>query len=1706
MAKLPQRVRAQNASVGAELAKVKAAQNKAAIEKQKAEADKKKKEAEAKQKQQEEKELKEFQQHLPKAKASVTAVEAAAEKVIKAGSPLLSAEQEAGEALDKKLEAVEKEAGEAMKKLTEARTELNTKLANAKKYVPEARKVATTELNQLQQKLQEAQKKLAPYKAFKNDFTKRVEARKALAEVAAKLDTADEECKKATDLAKAADSGKMSDEQVAAVDEAITGAQKELGAVLGLISQRARGADQAKQAELDVLRTRHSDIKKRLDASVAKVKTQRDALTLEKNLVLAREKTEKAEKLIEACQEAEMPFLKGIEVLPKAESDKALGESESTASQALLAVNQARSFLKAKLMESKKLAADVAQSVSDTLSPLSARVDAVETKLTSFRKDTAERKTNALLAEVVESVATAEGKVGALKEAAEVLSGSLQDVSVDTIKAALEKSAAADKEAAAACNEARKVLAEKSKQGKMSDGGAGAAKLQNRLNAVQTEMTKLKQAVQNGQRAIKIKEVLEKEGPNLKKAEEAVETAEKLAGAEGDELKEEQVIALDEAATSAALVLKTLPSAVQPLLATAPAESKAELQKLLDGKKAVQEKLDKVKAATKTRRESVLVGVFQREGEKKADALEKAIEKTGDAELPFLKGIEVLPLDEAHKTVEASEKAAAAGQEVLSDARGYLAAKTLELRQFNKEVAKPAMEAFAKLTSRINGYAQQLATFGKDTATRKRAAQVQEADVKVAEVEAEAKKTLAAAEPFMKEDAESLSEEAAAEPLQNFLAVEKEAKAKMAETRAFVTERQRACKDSASQVETLKKLQERMQQAQAEMTKARKATSDHEQRFIAKRLVEEVNEKIATLDGEIKQATDACAKLLEHGGVEFLVGASVRTLANALSEYMKAKELDMAALFKQVGGPKNVSEAAFLKWLAALPEASGREEIAFTEERRAAIFKRLDADADGKLSAQEFQNIFRERYTCKKSISLTDGFDVAEGKTVAKVEPGDVLETTGSTKADEAGMLRCECKLVEGGQTGWITLKGNQGTTYADVVLPITAYSKEMDKAISDAVGNVQKVNSFLSNKVREGGSVSSGPLVGARAEINKLRPKVSAALGELDNLKKKVLAGKKELQQKERAELNAHVVAKMQREAEVITGPATGKVDEAVAAGKAVEEKGAPLTELKKEELEEFAEPATLKAAVEKLSAELAEKAEQARKAVKEQLQAANEVKPMTPATTEAKKQLQQMSSKVEAAARNAKKTVDAVKAKCDIIVDKVSASVAEALRKEGPADQLFEKLSKGGDAISEADLEKKIVSLSSPSVKPEHAKLLCRRIAGTGQISRRSFLGYVQTYYSVVKEIALTNDFDVGTTKTLRKVEKDELLETLEGPVADDKIGLARVRVRSLLDGAEGWVSLKGNQGTAFLVEVDKPFFTTRAEVSLDNAFEGVEGGAVRTLGEDEVLELLEGPRKIVLPDALRARVKASKDNVQGWVTIRDQKEVVYAAPNTSLFKCTSSVAMTDGENINECKVLRKLAVGELFETTAEPKADAETGVKRVHGKALSDGKEGWITTQGNAGTVYAEAAKCHAVLKEVELHKRFSSVGEPEVVRKLEVGESLQVLEGPKEEKSLPEVRLKVRAMSDRAVGWITRKDGKVKAWKPAYRCVDKVAVTDTRSTEGAKELRELAKGEVFELYEGPVAEAGATRMKGRAVKDGLVGWTTLKNQDGKRLMDC
>jgi hypothetical protein len=222
-------------------------------------------------------------------------------------------------------------------------------------------------------------------------------------------------------------------------------------------------------------------------------------------------------------------------------------------------------------------------------------------------------------------------------------------------------------------------------------------------------------------------------------------------------------------------------------------------------------------------------------------------------------------------------------------------------------------------------------------------------------------------------------------------------------------------------------------------------------------------------------------------------------------------------MFKQLAGDdegSKVTEKSFVEFLEKLPETIGKEEITCTEERRVAIFNHVDEEKAGTINLEKFRTMLAVTYVCKSSISLTEEFEIANSKTVAKIEPNDELEAVGFPKVEAAtGMTRVQCKVLSSGQAGFVTMLGNAGTVYLDTVSGYETFVKGMDQKVAETAKKASEVSEFFKKKSTELASTKTqGPLTESRNDLIKLRMKVTSSSTALDQLKKKVVLAKKRI------------------------------------------------------------------------------------------------------------------------------------------------------------------------------------------------------------------------------------------------------------------------------------------------------------------------------------------------------------------------------------------------------------------------------------------------------------------------------------------------------------------------------------------------------------------------------------------------------------------
>lgn len=110
----------------------------------------------------------------------------------------------------------------------------------------------------MQKKLSEASSKLQPLKQLRQEYDKKVAAKKTLDEILDKLNDAELEVEKAAIMSSVGADAQMADDEISAAMELLSPAQSQIQAATQLIERRMKGADGTLKSELQALQERTS--------------------------------------------------------------------------------------------------------------------------------------------------------------------------------------------------------------------------------------------------------------------------------------------------------------------------------------------------------------------------------------------------------------------------------------------------------------------------------------------------------------------------------------------------------------------------------------------------------------------------------------------------------------------------------------------------------------------------------------------------------------------------------------------------------------------------------------------------------------------------------------------------------------------------------------------------------------------------------------------------------------------------------------------------------------------------------------------------------------------------------------------------------------------------------------------------------------------------------------------------------------------------------------------------------------------------------------------------------------------------------------------------------------------------------------------------------------------------------------------------------
>jgi DNA-binding FrmR family transcriptional regulator len=842
-------------------------------------------------------------------------------------------------------------------------------------------------------------------------------------------------------------------------------------------------------------------------------------------------------------------------------------------------------------------------------------------------------------------------------------------------------------------------------------------------------------------------------------------------------------------------------------------------------------------------------------------------------------------------------------------------------------------------------------------------------------------------------------------------------------------------------------------------------------------------------------------------------------VVEALRQSLNGNNEKPDALIAKFSGQK-VTEEQFIAFCLELPEllVDGKIPLYSHDELKAA-FKSLAASEiqengrtseTSEVSKQCLLNQFQTRYTCSASVVMTDKLAVRGCKTIRKLQVGEVLDVLEDAVKDErSGLLRLKAR-TEDGVEGYVTLTGNvTGMKFLEPFLPHTALLQRVETTLQQMTEALKDCAKELDTKMQAtSSSRHSTPLADAKAEISKLRPRIAAVQSTLTGLRKNLTSARQTISETEDSEKRRREEALDRGVASSLTESAQKEVSEVFTQLDKVLPIAEKFAELRSSTSEESADNVSIEGLLESekdLSAIVEALSGLKIKISNWQGQCTSYSGPFG----EAWKALSKLEGQVKENDERCQKIFGNIQSIHKQLAIAARSSLVSALRalihskeEDSPAsaEALFEKLSNGNPTISLEDLK----NLIGSKFKAGELELALERSA-ISQFgwTKFGFLAAVQDYMKCVKEVAVTEEFDVKIGKQVKKLALGDVVEVLDATKLDEATNLPRVRCRTLVDLQEGWVSLKTTQGSNLLERCAKPFYTLHDDIPMHESLES-SSSEVGRLHPGQVIEVLEGPKREAPTECMRVRGACSKDGKTGWLTLKegdasDCLEVV------KVLVCRSNTVLTSEFDVGAGKTVRKLELGELMEALDEPQVDEQRSLTRTKVKLRKDDKEGWVTFIGNQGVNYvAESDSHHLCKRRVALETGFKSGSS--VLRYVEEGEILEVLEGPKSEKKDGQQRLRGRTHRPPQEGWVTF-NRSLTLWSPKYRCLRSSDITEKLDVTSAV-VRRLTPSELVEALDLPQVDesTGQVRVQVRVEKDNKLGFVTVRSLEGTVFLEA
>lgn len=269
-----------------------------------------------------------------------------------------------------------------------------------------------------------------------------------------------------------------------------------------------------------------------------------------------------------------------------------------------------------------------------------------------------------------------------------------------------------------------------------------------------------------------------------------------------------------------------------------------------------------------------------------------------------------------------------------------------------------------------------------------------------------------------------------------------------AEARSRTTAAEVAAASAVALLEQATEAEELAKEAKDLVTAAKKTVeelsegTDEELKFWLMAESKKIMMKLKPLDLRLQKVSMLTTKLKEQGkkkDVEELTKVRELVVAN-LRYHQSQKKLTGEELFDEIAKNERIEESDFVEFINKCDKppkegenAEGAAEDSGPEEKALKrLFEQLDVEEAGHLDKSTFLRLIRQFFKVVKDTVLTVNLSIKEGKSVRRMECGEVIEVLKGPmpESDGGALQRVFAKCMKDGQEGWVTVEGNQGSKY----------------------------------------------------------------------------------------------------------------------------------------------------------------------------------------------------------------------------------------------------------------------------------------------------------------------------------------------------------------------------------------------------------------------------------------------------------------------------------------------------------------------------------------------------------------------------------------------------------------------------------------------------------------------------------------------------